>query len=455
MYLLSQIWLHLLMACVAGAGLGAGLRWFCVRRSQARAMEQARADADAHRLREVQALQASHAQELSSMQERHSVAEVQSSQDLAQRDAELADLRELHGALSQEAAGHLERAQEQRSAWVQERESLNGRLQEARQAVQQVQAVQTERDELQQQVHALALRVDETLRIGQEAQATVLAQQRAVHEAAWSQSEATLAERDQRLAEQAVELSSQMRRQTAMAAELDSLRWRLAQQTDAEQQLKAGAQREVEAAAQREQGLSSELQALRHSLEANDEQLALQAARLQQEQARQSSLEATLADCRQARSLLEEQAGRLRSEADALRAQVMQLRDAEARAQAQLAEAQSARPAVSPLATLSAEALEPLVMAAGAGLPPPGRAQPVDGVLDDLKIIVGIGPVNETWLRQQGIWTFAQIASWNAAELAWIAHHLPNFGSRVYRENWVTQAARLAAGEPVETAARH
>ena len=79
-------------------------------------------------------------------------------------------------------------------------------------------------------------------------------------------------------------------------------------------------------------------------------------------------------------------------------------------------------------------------MAAGAGLPPPGRAQPVDGVLDDLKII---------------IWTFAQIASWNAAELAWIAHHLPNFGSRVYRENWVAQAARLAAGEPVETAARH
>ncbi|MFM2054063.1 MAG: NADH-quinone oxidoreductase chain 2, partial [Pseudomonadota bacterium] len=64
---------------------------------------------------------------------------------------------------------------------------------------------------------------------------------------------------------------------------------------------------------------------------------------------------------------------------------------------------------------------------------------------DDLKIIDGIGPVNEAWLHRQGVWYFWQIASWGPQELAWVARHLPNFGSRVYRENWVAQAARLAA----------
>lgn len=342
-------------------------------------------------------------------------------------------------------------AQEQLAAWAQERDLFNGRLQEARQAVQQAQA---ERDELQQQVHTLALRVGETLRSGQEALATALAEQRLAHEAAWAQSEAALVERDQRLAEQAAELSSQLRRQTALGSEMDSLRRQLAQQSEAQLQVKAAAERDFEAATQREQGLIAELAALRLSLESNDEQLALHTARLQQEKARQSGLETALVDCRNARSRLDEEANRLRRQAEELQAENLQLRQAEARAQAELAEAQAARPTVSPLAALSAEALEPLVLAAGAGLPPPGQAQPDGAALDDLKVIVGIGPVNEAWLHQQGIWSFAQIASWNAAEVAWIAHHLPNFGSRVFRENWVAQAARLAAGEPVDVATR-
>jgi predicted flap endonuclease-1-like 5' DNA nuclease len=96
------------------------------------------------------------------------------------------------------------------------------------------------------------------------------------------------------------------------------------------------------------------------------------------------------------------------------------------------------------MATLSADELERLVLAAGDG------RQPMRGELangqqaDDLKAIGGIGPVNERWLHRNGIYFFAQIAQWSAEELAWVARHLPNFGKRVYRENWVRQATELA-----------
>ena len=102
------------------------------------------------------------------------------------------------------------------------------------------------------------------------------------------------------------------------------------------------------------------------------------------------------------------------------------------------------RPAVSAAATITSAELERLVLEAGAGQQP--APVEVDHQRpDDLKIIDGIGPVNERWLHAQGVRYFWQIASWSPAELAWVAHHLPNFGSRVYRENWIAQAAKLAA----------
>jgi predicted flap endonuclease-1-like 5' DNA nuclease len=97
------------------------------------------------------------------------------------------------------------------------------------------------------------------------------------------------------------------------------------------------------------------------------------------------------------------------------------------------------------LADLSPEALEVEVAAAGAGKKP-ARARKSANV-DDLLLVLGVGPKNNEWLNQQGIYYFRQIASMNASELAWLANNLPTFGSRVYRENWVDQCFRLAKGQ--------
>lgn len=62
---------------------------------------------------------------------------------------------------------------------------------------------------------------------------------------------------------------------------------------------------------------------------------------------------------------------------------------------------------------------------------------------DNLLRIVGIGPSNQTWLNRCGVWYLWQIAGWKAEEQQWVAGHLPRFGRRVYRENWVGQAKAL------------
>ena len=62
---------------------------------------------------------------------------------------------------------------------------------------------------------------------------------------------------------------------------------------------------------------------------------------------------------------------------------------------------------------------------------------------DNLQRITGIGPANQVWLNRCGVWYLWQIAGWKAEELQWVAGHLPRFGRRVYRENWVTQAKAL------------
>ena len=100
----------------------------------------------------------------------------------------------------------------------------------------------------------------------------------------------------------------------------------------------------------------------------------------------------------------------------------------------------------SPLAGLSAEALEEAIDLAGAGKAPPRsrrRANP-----DDLLLIDGVGPKNKAWLNDQGIYYFYQIATMNIDQVSWLSKNLPTFGARVYRENWVTQCANLAKGLP-------
>lgn len=100
----------------------------------------------------------------------------------------------------------------------------------------------------------------------------------------------------------------------------------------------------------------------------------------------------------------------------------------------------------SPLAGLSAEALEEAIALAGAGKAPPRsrrRANP-----DDLLLIDGVGPKNKAWLNDQGIYYFYQIATMNIDQVTWLSKNLPTFGARVHRENWVAQCTNLAKGLP-------
>jgi NADH-quinone oxidoreductase subunit E len=64
---------------------------------------------------------------------------------------------------------------------------------------------------------------------------------------------------------------------------------------------------------------------------------------------------------------------------------------------------------------------------------------------DDLKLISGVGPKLEQVLNGLGVWTFAQIAGWQPEEAAWVDDYL-QFGGRVERDSWISQAGTLAKG---------
>ncbi|WP_339765447.1 hypothetical protein [uncultured Hoeflea sp.] len=64
---------------------------------------------------------------------------------------------------------------------------------------------------------------------------------------------------------------------------------------------------------------------------------------------------------------------------------------------------------------------------------------------DDLKLISGVGPKLEQVLNGLGVWTFAQIAGWQPEEAAWVDDYL-QFGGRVERDSWISQAGKLAKG---------
>ena len=65
------------------------------------------------------------------------------------------------------------------------------------------------------------------------------------------------------------------------------------------------------------------------------------------------------------------------------------------------------------------------------------------GAPDDLKLIVGVGPVLERMLQQLGITTYRQIARWSERDIDEIDAKLPEFPGRVRRDGWVTQAREL------------
>jgi NADH-quinone oxidoreductase subunit E len=70
-------------------------------------------------------------------------------------------------------------------------------------------------------------------------------------------------------------------------------------------------------------------------------------------------------------------------------------------------------------------------------------------LVDDLKLISGVGPKIEGILHTLGIFTFAQVASWKKAEREWVDGYLA-FHGRIDRDDWVKQAKALAKGGVAE-----
>ena len=81
--------------------------------------------------------------------------------------------------------------------------------------------------------------------------------------------------------------------------------------------------------------------------------------------------------------------------------------------------------------------------------PPPLLDTP--GAPDDLKLIVGVGPVLERMLHQLGVHTYRQIARWSEREIDEFNARLPEFPGRIRRDAWVTQARALHQAKYGET----
>lgn len=73
----------------------------------------------------------------------------------------------------------------------------------------------------------------------------------------------------------------------------------------------------------------------------------------------------------------------------------------------------------------------------------PPRILAGSGEPDDLKLIVGVGPVLERMLHSLGVTMFRQIARWTERDIAEFDARLPEFPGRIVRDQWVTQARAL------------
>ncbi|MQB45067.1 hypothetical protein [Rhizobium sp. ICMP 5592] len=109
-------------------------------------------------------------------------------------------------------------------------------------------------------------------------------------------------------------------------------------------------------------------------------------------------------------------------------------------------------PAVTPIPTpapVTATSSAPVSAAPAGDHIHPGQRPPAvaKGVaaLDDLKLIDGVGPVNEGKLHELGVWTFKQVAAWTPANAEWVGSYMA-FPGRIEREDWIGQAAQLAKG---------
>ncbi len=110
-------------------------------------------------------------------------------------------------------------------------------------------------------------------------------------------------------------------------------------------------------------------------------------------------------------------------------------------------QAEEAKKAVKPKAK-KAETAEAKAEKPKAKKPAAKKATAAGGA-DDLKQLKGVGPALEKKLHDNGVTTFAQIAAWNAEDIADMDDKL-SFKGRIERDGWVDQAKLLAAGEETE-----
>ncbi|ARP63654.1 proton-conducting membrane transporter [Mesorhizobium sp. WSM1497] len=125
-----------------------------------------------------------------------------------------------------------------------------------------------------------------------------------------------------------------------------------------------------------------------------------------------------------------------------------------AAAKAVSAKAVPAKPAAKPAATKTSAPAKSATSKPATVKPAtvkPATAKPASGKPDNLRRLIGIGPVNEKLLKAQGVTSFAQIASWTAADIKRI-EDVMNFDGRIARERWIEQAKLLAAGNEKEFA---
>ena len=112
----------------------------------------------------------------------------------------------------------------------------------------------------------------------------------------------------------------------------------------------------------------------------------------------------------------------------------------------------SSTPAVSKAAVKKPPTAKPVNLKPAAAKPVPADPKPEllgkprGGKADDLSLIWGVGPKLEQMLNDMGIWHFDQIAAWTKANLAYVDDKLVGFKGRAARDEWISQARKLAKG---------